>query len=111
MGIYYVPGIPYSSDYLMHYGILGQKWGVRRFQNLDGSLTAAGRERYTSEGEQKKFAEKLTKGKSDIRKTPQVKHAIANLEDAVREERIQRKRYDSEVEKSIKEFYNDKKTP
>ena len=30
----------------MHHGILGQKWGVRRYQNLDGTLTAAGRERY-----------------------------------------------------------------
>ena len=29
-----------------HSGIKGQKWGVRRFQNLDGSLTEAGRERY-----------------------------------------------------------------
>ncbi len=30
---------------LYHYGIKGQKWGVRRFQNKDGSLTAAGRNR------------------------------------------------------------------
>ena len=34
------------SNELYHHGILGQKWGVRRFQNPDGSLTAAGRERY-----------------------------------------------------------------
>lgn len=32
--------------YLAHHGILGQKWGVRRFQNEDGSLTAAGRAHY-----------------------------------------------------------------
>lgn len=32
--------------YLAHHGIKGQKWGVRRYQNADGSYTAAGRERY-----------------------------------------------------------------
>jgi len=32
--------------YLIHHGIKGQKWGIRRFQNEDGSLTAEGRARY-----------------------------------------------------------------
>lgn len=35
-----------ENNYLVHHGIKGQKWGVRRFQNEDGSLTAEGKERY-----------------------------------------------------------------
>lgn len=33
-------------DYLMHHGIKGQKWGVRRWQNSDGTLTSEGKQRY-----------------------------------------------------------------
>lgn len=36
---------------LTHHGIKGQKWGVRRYRNTDGSLTEAGRKRYRSDGE------------------------------------------------------------
>ena len=34
-----------STLYLAHHGVLGQKWGVRRYQNKDGSLTSAGKAR------------------------------------------------------------------
>lgn len=37
-----------DEDFLAHYGIKGMKWGIRRFQNPDGTLTAAGKERYSN---------------------------------------------------------------
>lgn len=35
-----------TYGYLMHYGVKGMKWGIRNYQNADGSLTEAGRKRY-----------------------------------------------------------------
>ena len=35
-----------NAEYLQHYGILGMRWGVRRFQDKSGRLTAAGKKRY-----------------------------------------------------------------
>lgn len=41
--------------YLVHHGIIGQKWGVRRYQNKDGSLTSAGKKRYGEDSESDKI--------------------------------------------------------
>lgn len=35
------------KDELQHYGVKGMKWGVRRYQNKDGTLTAKGKQRYS----------------------------------------------------------------
>lgn len=35
-----------GNDYLMHHGVKGMKWGIRRYQNPDGSLTPLGEKRY-----------------------------------------------------------------
>ena len=42
-----------EGEYLEHHGIMGMKWGVRRYQNEDGSYTEAGRKRYGIGSEKK----------------------------------------------------------
>lgn len=48
-----------STEELKHWGIPGMKWGLRRYQNKDGSLTPAGRKRYNAEVEALKKRERL----------------------------------------------------
>lgn len=67
------------NSYLAHHGIRGQKWGVRRYQNHDGSLTAEGRRRL-GYGEPKKslkqkIADKRQAYKEKHTKTPEEERA------------------------------------
>ena len=62
MGNYIIHnGVLYDADALCHYGVKGMKWGVRRYQNADGSLTDAGKKRIKESGS---YMKPLYKGKA-----------------------------------------------
>ena len=44
----------YAMGGLQHHGIKGQKLGIRRYQNKDGSLTASGKKRYSEDSDSNK---------------------------------------------------------
>jgi 1,4-alpha-glucan branching enzyme len=44
----------YTNE-LCHHGVKGQKWGVRRYQNSDGTLTSKGKARYARDAREKEF--------------------------------------------------------
>ena len=48
-----------ENNTLSHWGIKGMRWGIRRYQNKDGTFTAAGRRRYAKEMEKLKAEQKI----------------------------------------------------
>lgn len=69
------------DNHLEHHGIVGMKWGVRRYQNKDGTLTNVGKKRYSSDGNQKRTVEQR---KQDVKNrrtmsTAEIKSRIERL--------------------------------
>lgn len=85
---YYNPYEPYE---LTHWGIKGMKWGIRRFQNKDGSLTDAGGKRYN--GSDYKPRKSIVEKISDYKKTSAKKKQL----EKARAARAEKKRAEEEA--------------
>lgn len=83
---------------LEHHGIKGMRWGIRRFQNKDGSLTPAGKKRY-----QGQEASRSTEDKGKV-KTGSVKKKLSEMTDEELKARLSRldmeQRYREYIRKS-----------
>lgn len=79
-----------QPPYLEHYGTKGQKWGIRRFQNEDGSYTAEGKERYGRGGDGKAGGIFKSKGKNKRDWKPKDAESLSDDELNKRNSRLQR---------------------
>lgn len=108
---YLCHGLPYAEDYICHFGVLGMHWGIRRYQNPDGTLTAAGKKRYSKERTKDiQSAVKNTKAYSKERYDAINKiidnHSKNNI--PTEEELKAKKKYEDSLE-PLKKSYHDKK--
>lgn len=86
------------SDYIAHHGILGQKWGVRRFQNPDGTRTAAGKVRYNgADGEKQGIIDKVMAGANNAKLNKQRKAAL----EKARQAKAAKAEYEAEKKKAL----------
>lgn len=95
-----------------HHGIKGQKWGIRRFQNEDGSLKPAGKKRYGDDAESNKqnrsFFSRVSK-KTSVKKkvttsskeNDDKKKSISDMTDQEIQAAINRKRLEKEYERML----------
>lgn len=84
-----------GEDYLQHYGILGQKWGIRRFQNEDGTRTKAGKKR-----------EAAARRETDDMTDEELRNKVNRLNDEQNYRRIMGSRNQSKIPSRLKTASN-----
>lgn len=72
-----------SDDELQHHGILGMRWGRRRYQNKDGSLTEKGKKRYNKETTELKAEKRTLRNKLRVKKKEENLNKLKSERDAL----------------------------
>lgn len=92
-----------DNEQMYHHGVIGMKWGVRRYQNKDGSLTAAGRKRLQKLDDER---EKLTGEKSNTStsnsSSSSAKKSIVELSDEELRSRLNRLQMEKQYSDLVK---------
>ena len=94
------------SNYIKHHGIKGQKWGVRRFQNKDGTLTPAGKQKYGSkENFEKQYPEDRKAATKAVKKAADKGADVARSAREIEAERTKKRqsKADKALEKAARE--------
>lgn len=90
-----------QDDHFFHSGVKGMKWGVRRYQNKDGSLTRLGKKRQKSSTSKKAGFPRLF-----VKKTATTKKKPASLVSAMSDEELRTRLNRLRMEKDYREVYS-----